>query len=374
MKNKPSWMSFKNACIKDLLQGTWIETIYTTANNCNFMIEPAKLKFRSPMIKNLYLILIAAFGFLNYVVGSTHIQNAFRSPTTLADTTIFAPDIISIENRTEQAITFSNDGKLAIFSVLNGRKSNRNFWVLMQSVYLDGAWQEPVECPFSGVYSDYGPYFSPNDNALYFTSRRPENVNDTLAKPDYDIWKVECKNGIWDTPKRLANSINTTTEEYSISVSNVHLFICAGSTDTVRRSDFFTINRSDEFSEQASLERMTSPPNSDMWEGGSYIDPNEKFIVFNYTDTTESASEDLYISYFKNQEWTAPKKLNAQINTDKNEFMGALSTNKKELIFSRNGQFYRTKFSKILKNVKAKGDEQRLPKAPNGRSKHVQDK
>lgn len=296
--------------------------------------------------------LIAASSFLCCGVVSAQKQWSFLTKLAIADTTVFAPSIISIESRTEQGITFSKDGNFVVFSILKGRKANRNFWVLMQSAYKDGAWQQPVECQFSGVYSDYGPYFSPNDNSLYFTSRRPVNAHDTIVKPDYDIWKVEFKNEIWDTPKRLTNSINTNTEEYSISVSNQHLFICAGSTDTVHRSDFFIINRSDEFNENVSLERMTSPPNSDMWEGGSYVDPKEKFILYNYTDTSETANEDIYISYNKNHMWTTPQKLNSQINTSKNEFMGSLSANNKVIFFSRNGQFYMLEFSKVLKNEK----------------------
>lgn len=220
------------------------------------------------MTRIFHLFLISVSSFLSCEIVSAQKQWSFLTKMTIADTTVFAPDVISMDNRTEQALTFSDNWNLAIFSVLKGTKANRNFWALMQSAYKDGAWQQPVECQFSGVYSDYGPYFSPNDNSLYFTSRRPVNAYDTIAKPDYDIWKVEFKNGIWNTPKRLANFINTNTEGYSISVSNQHLFICAGSTDTVHRSDFFIINRSDEFIENASLKRMTSPPNSDMWEGG----------------------------------------------------------------------------------------------------------
>jgi hypothetical protein len=270
----------------------------------------------------------------------------------IADTTVFGDGIISLENRTEQSITFSRDGKIAVFSVLKGRKANRNFWVLMQSEFINGHWKQPVECPFSGIFSDYGPFFSPNDHSMYFTSRRPVNIQDTISKPDYDIWKVTFKNGIWGKPIRLANYINTNTEEYAVSASNNKLIICAGSNDTIHRSDFFVAMRKDECMERGTLIRLTYPPNSDMWEGQPYIDPDEKFILFNYTDTTRMSNEDIFVSYHINQKWTAPTRLNSRINSSQNEFMSCLSPDGKYIFFGRNGQLYVTRFSNAVEEEK----------------------
>jgi Tol biopolymer transport system component len=264
------------------------------------------------------------------------------------DTAVFAPGIISLENRTEQSIAFSNDGNTVYFSVLEGRKAGRNFWVMMQSEYKNGIWQHPIQCEFSGHYSDYGPYFSPDGNSLYFTSKRPVNEQDTLAKADYDIWKIEKKNGGWSNPKRLATSINTDNEEHSISVSDTHLTICASSNDTVHLSDFFMIKRTEEFNNNSKIERLGNPPNSLMWEGQSFIDPHEKYILFSYTDTSETANEDIYISYKNKNKWTTPKKLNSLINTEANEYMHCLSPDGKFIFFGRNGQIYMAEFSKSL--------------------------
>jgi len=71
--------------------------------------------------------------------------------------------------------------------------------------------------PFSGNYYDLEATFAPDGKTLYFVSNRPLLKDSTLK--DFDIWKTEKINGIWQAPKNLGNIINTEADEFYPSVT-----------------------------------------------------------------------------------------------------------------------------------------------------------
>ena len=70
--------------------------------------------------------------------------------------------------------------------------------------------------PFSGQYSDYDPFVTPDGSRLLWISNRPV---DGKEKEDYDIWMVEKKDrglGLAGSPRRPDD---TNAEEFYPSVA-----------------------------------------------------------------------------------------------------------------------------------------------------------
>src|SRR3954447_18493813 len=80
---------------------------------------------------------------------------------------VFAPGIVSTGD--VFASTFTPDGKLVVFTKFAPPRP----MALMTSVLVEGRWSTPSALPFSGVYRDLDPSFSPDGTRLYFSSARP---------------------------------------------------------------------------------------------------------------------------------------------------------------------------------------------------------
>ncbi|MEO6236039.1 MAG: hypothetical protein ABIQ52_03515, partial [Vicinamibacterales bacterium] len=166
-------------------------------------------------------------------------SNRMPGPANAAATeaTIFAPGVISNSTRNEQGITFTPDGRTAIFSVLKGRVENRNFWQIMISDRTSSGWSDPEVASFSGETSDYGPAISPDGQSLYFMSRR--TAPGGAMKADYDIWVTRRRGEHWSTPESLPFPINSIAEEYSVTASRSALYFAANRPDTRGNTDLY---------------------------------------------------------------------------------------------------------------------------------------
>lgn len=247
------------------------------------------------------------------------------------------------------SVTFTPNGDTAYFSILGRRVEGRNMWVIMETHIEGSQWSKPDTVEFSGIYSDYGASLSPNGQTLYFSSRRPHRENDTAKKNDYDLWMVQRIGNAWSNPQRLADGINSYKQEYSVAVSNTHLYICADRKDSIGGSDLYVVSRSEELNPFASMRNVGSPPNTLMWEGQASIDPQETRLLFNYVADGEGQNEDIYICYKIDGVWTLPKKLNGIVNTKANEFMHGVSPDGKYCFFGRNGNIYIANLEAALK-------------------------
>lgn len=249
---------------------------------------------------------------------------------------IFAPGVISVQDRTEQGFTMSADGRLAVFSVLSGRVNGRNSWSLMISELVDGSWSTPTVAPFSGRYPDYGPALSPDGAELYFMSRRP--IEGDTARTDYDIYVVVRVGDGWGTPRRLPEGINTDGEEYSVAVSDRALYFVAERADTRGHTDLY---RSERVGGQYSTPvNMGAPINTEHWEGSTYVAPDENLIVLTSHGRSGADNEQIYVATRNGSEWNEPIALD-EINTEANEFTHHMARDRSALYFSRGGEIYR---------------------------------
>jgi Tol biopolymer transport system component len=199
------------------------------------------------------------------------------------------------------------------------------------SRFENGKWRAPQVAPFSGQYSDYDPFISPDGNKLFFISNRPVDNN---PKKDYDIWVVEKMNGGWSAPKNLGVPINNDADQFYPSVAaNGTMYF-----STIKREEKsgFDLYRSKFVDgKYTEPEKLSDAVNSQFAEIDACIAPDESYIVFaSYNRPEELGRGDLYISFNENGVWTPAKNLGEKINSNAREYCPILSPDGKYFFFT----------------------------------------
>ncbi|MGH7450132.1 MAG: hypothetical protein ACRENG_02170 [bacterium] len=245
----------------------------------------------------------------------------------LTEPVMFGEGVISTAED-ELNACFAPDGKTIYFSL--NAPVNR-LGVIVFSRFENGKWRTPQVAPFSGQYSDYDPFISPDGNKLFFISNRPADNN---PKKDYDIWVVEKTNGGWNAPKNLSAPINNDADQFYPSVAaNGTLYF-----STIKREEKsgFDLYRSKFVDgKYAEPEKLSDAVNSQFAEIDACIAPDESFIVFaSYNRPEEYGRGDLYISFNQNGVWTPAKNLGEKINSNAREYCPILSPDGKYFFFT----------------------------------------
>lgn len=251
----------------------------------------------------------------------------YASGQPLTEPVMFGEGVISTAED-ELNACFAPDGKTIYFSL--NAPVNR-LGVIVFSRYENGKWRAPQVAPFSGQYSDYDPFISPDGNKLFFISNRPI---DDKPKKDYDVWVVEKANGGWSAPKNLGAPINNDADQFYPSVAaNGTLYF-----STIKREEKsgFDLYRSQWVDgKYAEPEKLSDAVNSQFAEIDACIAPDESFIVFaSYNRPEEYGRGDLYISFNQNGVWTPAKNLGEKINSNAREYCPILSPDGKYFFFT----------------------------------------
>ena len=255
---------------------------------------------------------------------------------------IFAPGIISTEEKYELNSEFSPDGNEFYFELSTTtpeeKKRGVYFYIIMVSKRINGVWTKPEMAPFSGKYATMDHYFSPDGKRLYFTSDRPNNWD---ATPKNNIWYVERTDRGWSDPVFLGPPI------YSPEIRQGQVAIAANGTMYFRRGD-------DLYSSKYIDEKFTEPIplpeaiNSPYAESKPYITPNESFLLFVRYGMPESidGGKGLYIS-FKREDgsWTQAQNTNIPGSLPK------FTPDGKYFFFSKGGDIYWVD-AKIIEELK----------------------
>ena len=244
---------------------------------------------------------------------------------------IFAPGIISLEDRYELNSEFSPSGDEFYFELSTSTQEEKQrgiyFYVIMVSKRINGVWTKPEMMPFSGVHATMDHCLSPDGKRLYFTSDRP-NAWDTT--PKNNIWYVERTGQGWSDPAILPPPI------YRAEVRQGQVSIAANGTVYFRMGDdlFYSEYSDGEFTEPVILPEVINSPYA---EGKPFVAPDESFLLFNRYEMPDSLNggRGPYIS-FKGDEgnWTPA------INTNLNGSLPKFTPDMKYFFFSRGGDIW----------------------------------
>lgn len=197
-------------------------------------------------------------------------------------------------------------------------------------------WSKPQLVSFSSGHRDIEPFLSDDGLRLYFASNRP--LNDTISKSkDYDIWYVERKNqkDKWSKPINIGFPINSQFDEFYPSVAtNGNLYFTSENPKSFGKDDIYVSYwKNNQFSEPENLGKNI---NTQGYEFNAFISPDEKFILFTgYGKPDGLGSGDLYISY-KNKEgnWETPKNLSDSVNSKAMDYCPFYDAKNKTLYFT----------------------------------------
>ena len=220
---------------------------------------------------------------------------------------LFAPGLVSTQDGHEFGITISNDGNEIYFTRrFPGEIGNRIYSYKNDN----GNWKLKSPPLFGWVGMEMEPNFSPDENRIYFVSRRP--VPDEVPDNGFVVtWYSDKIGSNWSEPKIIGSPV--------LDVGTMFL------TQSSRGSRFFTgkvpgqedgqgIHMSktngDDFEPPVYLPEVINGFNN---AGHPYVAPDESYMIFDYNIESGNAEKNMMISFKSNDSWSKPINISKYI-------------------------------------------------------------
>jgi len=203
--------------------------------------------------------------------------------------TVFAPGIVSIENKNSHALVISPDGKMIVFS----RYPDGTSYILSKE---NNKWSAPVQSFFYGKEVS----FTPDGNKIFYYTGN-------------DIFYVKKKSSQWSQPIKLRLNVNTENliEFYPCIVKTGDLYFSRGmkwSESGLMHSKF-----------QNGEYQIATDLGENINNGGAlhaFVSPDESYILFNSPRKGCYTTLDIWISFRKtNDTWSNPINLGNKLNS-----------------------------------------------------------
>ncbi|MEJ1236869.1 hypothetical protein WBG78_02000 [Chryseolinea sp. T2] len=206
-------------------------------------------------------------------------------------------------NLNERDMAISPDGNEMYYTI---QSSHGILSTIVRRKKLANGWSDPEVAPFSGLFNDLEPAFSPDGKKLFFCSNRPLSGNKTK---DYDIWVTERTTSGWSEPMNIGPSINTTANEFYPSVAlNGNLYFTAEREGAIGNEDIFISTFAN--GKYNTPHPLDTAVNSKLWEFNAFVAPDESYIIFtSYGRNDDAGGGDLYISVRQNKKWLPARNL-----------------------------------------------------------------
>ncbi|WP_298425877.1 hypothetical protein [uncultured Kordia sp.] len=249
---------------------------------------------------------------------------------------IFAPDLISKKREYEFGSVFNKSATAFYYGVATGNTSEIRFTELIAN-----KWTIPKTILSNKNYGFNDPFLSPDENRLYFISKR--SFDGKGAKDDHDIWYVEKKGNIWSNPINAGPNINTKQNEYYISFTETGtMYFSSNKHNANNKQQSFDIYYSkfkDGVFQKAVA--LSEAINTKYYEADVFIDPKEKYIIFCANRPEGLGKGDLYISFKKEDgTWTKSINMGDKINTKGHELCPFVSNDGKYFFYTSNQDIY----------------------------------
>jgi Tol biopolymer transport system component len=252
---------------------------------------------------------------------------------------VFGPGIIS-DGFSNRDMAVSPDGNDLFYTL---QWSYGLFSVILHSKKIKGEWTRPETAWFSGRFNDLEPAFSPDGSKLFFTSNRPLKESDSSEK-DYDIWYMQKKGNSWENPVNAGTLINTDKDEFYPSLAkNGNLYFTRENGES-KDDIFLSLFKDGNYEMPAPLPAAI---NSKGYEFNSFIDPDEKYIIFSaYKRSDDLGGGDLYFSLHKAGDWQPAIHFSPGINSAALDYSPFVSTDHQYFFFTSKRQHLKFPFKK----------------------------
>ena len=263
--------------------------------------------------------------------NKSHINtnNAVDIESTSDSLILFEENLISTPLY-ERDIAINAQSNEIIYTLGDFKQSRRALVILRK---IKEVWSGPEIMNISGVYQDIEPFFANKGNRLFFASNRP--IYNNLTREDYNIWYSDRTEGGWSEPIALDSIINTRGDEFFPSLSDKgNLFFTATREDGVGREDIFMSEFID--NKFTAPRALPGEINTSKFEFNAYVNPEENLIIFSSFGRADGlGGGDLYISRKDDSgNWIASKNLGESINSNKLDYCPFVDWKSRNLYFT----------------------------------------
>jgi Tol biopolymer transport system component len=241
---------------------------------------------------------------------------------------LFAPGVVSTGDVFSS--TFTPTGRTVVFTKVAA--TGRPFTLFQSRLRDDGGWSTPESLPFSGVYRDLDPAFSPDGARLYFTSRRPVGPTPADTTSLDDTWYVDRAATGWSAPVRIPPPVNSDSNDMYPSVArNGNLYF-----DSMR-SGRRMVYRAPALpgGGWGAPALLDATINADSGASNLFVDPDERYVVFAAGRPGGAGGADLYVSWRTPTGWSAAQSVGPTVNTRESEYCPFVSHDGRYLFFTR---------------------------------------
>jgi len=244
---------------------------------------------------------------------------------------MFAPGIVSMEDQSEYAITFSPDGTEIYYT--GGPAGG-----IMVIRLVNGQWAEPEITSLSVAYDSWGPFVSPDGSKLYFVSNRPPAS--APDRQDANIWVASRVEGGWSEPEYVPAPINTPFHEDTPFVaSDGTLYFVSDRPEGLGLSDVYASPLTQDG--YTKVENLGEPVNSPYVDEGPVLTQDNRVMLLASNRPGTIGEADLFSSILgADGAWQEPENLGEAINTFGPEYAPRLSLDDRFLFFSAQGDIY----------------------------------
>jgi Tol biopolymer transport system component len=241
---------------------------------------------------------------------------------------LFAPGVVSTGD--VFASTFTPDGRTVVFTKFAPPRP----MTLMTSTLAGGRWAAPAPMPFSGVYRDLDPAFTPDGSRLYFSSGRPTGPSPADTTNGVDTWYVDRSAGGWSTPVHVGGATNSLDADmFPSATKRGVLYFDSFRSRPSRRLVYRAERRPDGSFDTPQV--LDATINADSGASNLFVDGDERYVVFGAVRPEGRGGMDLYLSWRTASGWSPPKNLGPLVNTAGTEFCPFVSRDGRYLYFTR---------------------------------------
>tara|TARA_R110002049_G_scaffold116643_2_gene269370 strand:+ start:3993 stop:4913 length:921 start_codon:yes stop_codon:yes gene_type:complete len=293
------------------------------------------------MFKTYRLIIT---GFLSFIFFSSSyltptdekLKYLGQTPPTLTPE-VFAPGLISKKNESEFGSVFNKEATEFYYGVdVNGKAEIRYTKLAGKN------WSEPKVLLSHDKYSLNDPFLSPDENRLYFISNKALKTDE--VKEDYDIWYIEREDNKW-SPKLInaGSNINTNKNEYYMSFAKDGSMYFSSNKDAVENKQHDFNIYSSEFKDGTfqKPKLLDESINTKDYEADVFVSPDESYVIFCSIRKEGYGKGDLYISFKDDAgNWSKAKNMEAVINTTGHELCPFVTKDGKYFFYTSNQDIY----------------------------------
>jgi Tol biopolymer transport system component len=266
-----------------------------------------------------------------FTLGVQHVKADF----TFGEPTNLGPTVNSSADDALPSITV-NGLTLYFSSERPGGSGNWDIWVSTRTTTSE-AWEEPVNLgpSVNTTHWEFSQSISADDLTLYFMSDRPGGSGAA------DIWITTraTTSDPWDAPVNLGSTVNSSSEEWSPSISadGLELYFASERPGEYGGGDIYVATRattSDPWDTPVNLEIVNSRTN----DTAPSISADGRMLFFQSTRSGGSGSFDIWVTTREttNAEWSAPVNLGLPVNSSYNDGDPCISADGSILFFWSN--------------------------------------